>query len=416
MEARRVVITGLGAVTPIGLNVPAFWDALVSGKSGIGPITLFDASQFEVRIAGEVKDFNPEKHFDKKEVRKIDRFVQYAMVAAREAVADAGINFDHEDRNRIGVLIGAGIGGIDFIEEQHLVLIKKGAKRVSPFLIPKIIPNMAPGMVSIDLGLRGPNVAVVTACATGTHAIGDAFKIIQRGQAIAMVAGGTEAAITPLAIAGFSNMQALSKQNDHPERASRPFDARRDGFVISEGSGVVLLEEMDHALCRGARIYGEVVGYGLTADAYHITAPSPDGQGAARSMQMALDDAGLQPTEVDYINAHGTSTPLNDKLETVAIRKVFGEHAYKFAVSSNKSMVGHMLGAAGAVEAIASVLTLYHGIMPPTINYEYPDPECDLDYVPNTARRGRVHVVMSNSLGFGGHNCTIVLKEFKNPS
>jgi 3-oxoacyl-[acyl-carrier-protein] synthase II len=416
MESRRVVITGVGAVTPIGLNAAEFWGALIAGKSGVGPITYFDASEFEVRIAGEVKNFKPEEHFEKKEIRKIDRFVQYAIVAAREAVANSGINLEEEDRNHIGVLIGAGIGGIDFIEEQHLVLTQKGPRRVSPFLIPKIIPNMAPGMVSIYLGVRGPNVAVVTACATGTHAIGDAFNLIQRGQATAMIAGGTEAAITPLAIAGFSNMQALSKQNDNMEKASRPFDAERDGFVIAEGAGVLLLEEMEHALRRGARIYCEIVGYGLTADAYHITAPSPDGEGAARSMQMAIDDAGLKPEEVDYINAHGTSTPLNDKLETVAIKAVFGERAYQIPVSSNKSMVGHMLGAAGAVEGIASAFTIYHGIIPPTINYEHPDPECDLDYVPNKARKQEVRIVISNSLGFGGHNCTIALKRFERPS
>ncbi len=413
MEKKRVVITGIGAVTPIGLTAREFWNNLVAGKNGVGAITYFDASDYSTKIAAEIKGFNPEDYFDRKDSRKLDQFVRFAVVAARETIADAGLNLSEEDSNHIGVIVGAGIGGIGYIEEQHLVLMKKGARRVSPFLIPKIIANMAPGQIAIYLGLKGPNTAVVTACASGTHAIGDAFKIIQRGDAVAMLAGGTEAAISPLGVAGFCNMQALSQRNEEPEKASRPFDAQRDGFIMGEGAGIVLLEELEHALKRKARIYCEITGYGLTADAFHITAPSPDGEGAARAMKMAVDDAGLRPEEVDYVNAHGTSTPLNDKLETQAIKTVFGEHAYKMAISSNKSMVGHLLGAAGGAEAIATVLTITEGIIPPTINYENPDPDCDLDYVPNAARKANVRIAISNSLGFGGHNCTIVLKKFE---
>ncbi len=413
MEKKRVVITGIGAITPIGLTAREFWNNLVAGKNGVGVITHFDASNYSTKIAAEVKGFNPEDHFDRKESRKIDQFVRFAVVAARETIADAGLNLSGEDSNHIGVIVGAGIGGIGYIEEQHLVLMKKGARRVSPFLIPKIIANMAPAQIAIYLGLRGPNLAVVTACASGTHAIGDAFKIIQRGDAVAMLAGGTEAAISPLGVAGFCNMQALSQRNDEPEKASRPFDVQRDGFIMGEGAGIIFLEELEHALKRKARIYCEITGYGLSADAFHITAPSPDGEGGARAMKMAVDDAGLRPEEVDYINAHGTSTPLNDKLETQAIKTVFGKHAYKMAISSNKSMVGHLLGAAGGAEAIATALTITEGIIPPTTNYENPDPDCDLDYVPNAARKANVRIAISNSLGFGGHNCTIVLKKFE---
>jgi 3-oxoacyl-[acyl-carrier-protein] synthase II len=413
MEKKRVVVTGLGAMTPIGHTAREFWNNLVAGKNGVGPITHFDASNYRTKIAAEVKGFKPEDYFDRKDIRKLDRFVQFAVIAAREAVADAGLTLSNEDSNRIGVVVGVGIGGIGYIEEQHLVLINKGASRVSPFLIPKIIANMAPGQIAIYLGVKGPNTAVVTACASGTHAIGDAFKIIQRGDAAAMIAGGTEAAISPLGVAGFCSMQALSERNDEPEKASRPFDAKRDGFIMGEGAGIILLEELEHALKRKARIYCEITGYGYTADAYHITAPSPNGEGGARAMKMAIDDAGFSPEEVDYVNAHGTSTPLNDKLETQAIKTVFGEYAYKMPISSNKSMVGHLLGAAGGAEAIATILTIVEGIIPPTINYENPDPACDLDYVPNTARKASVTNAISNSLGFGGHNCTIVFKKFE---
>lgn len=414
MEKKRVVVTGLGAITPIGNTVKEYWEGLISGKSGIGGITKFDLTDFSTRIAGEVKNFDPTNIIPKKELKKLDYFTQYAIIASKEAFEDSGLSIEQSDPNHIGVLVGVGIGGIGVVEEQHDVLIKGGCKKVTPFLIPKLIPNMASGQVSIYLGVKGPNTCVSTACATGTHAIGDSFKIIQRGDAIAMVCGGTESAITPLSIAGFSNMRALSERNDEPQRASRPFDKERDGFVMGEGAGVIVLEELEHALKRGAKIYAEIIGYGLTGDAYHMTAPSPGGEGGARAMKMAIDDAGVKPEEVDYINAHGTSTPYNDKLETDAIKTVFGEHAYKLAVSSTKSMVGHLLGAAGGVEGVALALTIKDDIIPPTINYEVPDPECDLDYVPNTARHTKVNIGISNSLGFGGHNCTIAMKKFKN--
>ncbi len=412
MSKNRVVVTGLGAITPLGLNVQEYWDGLISGKSGIGMITTFDTTQHSVKIAAEVKNYVGENHFDKKDVRKIDKFVQYSVVASREAISDAGIDLSKEDVTKIGVLVGVGIGGIGTIEEQHSILVNKGPSRVSPFLIPRMIPNIASGQISIYLGLKGPNSCVVTACATGTHAIGDAFRMIERGDAVAMICGGSESAITPLGLAGFSNMQALSTRNDAPEKASRPFDAQRDGFVMGEGCGILCLEELEHAKARGAKIYCEIIGYGLTGDAYHITAPAPEGEGGARCMDMAVKSAGLKPEDVDYVNAHGTSTPLNDKLETTAIKKVFGEYAKKLQISSNKSMIGHLLGAAGGAEAVATCLTIKNSIIPPTINYEFPDPECDLDYVPNTARKCDVNVAISNSLGFGGHNTTIVLKKF----
>ena len=412
MDFRRVVVTGLGAVTPIGNTVDEYWQGLKDGRSGVGPITRFDATKQTVRIAAEVKGLNPEDHFEKKEIKKLDYFVRYAVVAGREAFKQSGLNLEQHDANEIGVLIGVGMGGVLTIEEQHEVLMTRGPGRVTPFLVPKMIPNMAAGMVSIDLGLKGPNSAVSTACASATHAIGDAFRIIQRGDATAMVCGGAESVITPLSIAGFANMGALSVCNDTPDCASRPFDANRTGFVMGEGSGLLVLEELEHAKSRGAHILAEIVGYGLTGDAFHMTSPGPNGEGGARCMRMCLRSAGLQPEQVDYINAHGTSTPLNDKLETQAIKTVFGEHAYKVAVSSNKSMIGHLIGAAGGVEAVATVQTIREGYIPPTINYSERDNECDLDYVPNTVRQQKVDIAISNSLGFGGHNATIALRRY----
>ncbi len=413
MEKKRVVVTGLGVITPIGNDTRTFWDALVSGKSGAGPITYFDTSNNNSRIAAEVKRFKPEEHLDRKVVRKTEQFCQFAIVAAREAFSDAGFSKDSINSDRFGVIIGVGIGGIGLIEKQNQILVNKGPRRVTPFLIPKIIPNMASAMVAIDLGLKGPNSCVVTACASGTNATGDAFRTIQRGDAIYMITGGAEAAITPLGLAGFDNMHAITRRNDAPEKASRPFDKERDGFLLAEGAGILVLEELEHAKSRGAKIYCEIVGYGFSGDAYHLTAPPPEGEGAARAMRAALNDAGIPPSAVDYINAHGTSTPLNDKTETQAIKTVFGEHAYKLAISSNKSMIGHMLGAAGAAEAVATALTIHEGKIPPTINYENPDPDCDLDYVPNTARTAPVNIAISNSLGFGGHNAVIVMRRWE---
>ncbi|WP_067921968.1 beta-ketoacyl-ACP synthase II [Alicyclobacillus shizuokensis] len=409
---RRVVITGLGVVTPLGNDVSTFWDNLVAGRSGISRIESFDVSSLPVQIAGQVKEFEVEKYLDPKEARRIDRFAQFAIAAATQAVEDSGLDIREDNADRVGVYIGSGIGGIHTLLENHIVLRERGPRRVSPFMIPMMIANMASGHVSILTGARGPNSASVSACATSTNAIGDAFKIIERGAADAMLAGGSEAAIVDLAIAGFANMKALSTRNDEPTRASRPFDKDRDGFVMSEGAGVMVLESLDHALARGARIYAEIIGYGMSGDAYHITATPPDGSGAYRAMRQALEDANLRPEDVDYINAHGTSTELNDKSETLAIKELFGEHAYRLAISSNKSMIGHMLGAAGGVEAIATVKTLVEGTLPPTINYETPDPECDLDYVPNQARKAQPEVAMSNSFGFGGHNAAIILKRY----
>jgi len=413
MEFRRVVVTGLGAVTPIGNTVQDYWNGLLAGKCGISTITRFDPSNHSTKIAGEVKDFNAEDHFEKKEIKKLDYFVRYAVVAGRETFKSSGLDLEQHDPNEIGVLVGVGMGGVLTIEEQHDVLVNKGTGRVTPFLVPKMIPNMAAGMISIDLGLKGPNSCVATACASATHAIGDAFRMIQRGDANAMIAGGAESVITPLSIAGFGNMGALSACNDAPYCASRPFDKNRSGFVMGEGAGLLMLEELEHAKKRGANILAEVTGYGLSGDAYHMTAPSPGGEGGARAMRMALRSAGIQPTDVDYINAHGTSTPLNDKLETEAVKAVFGDHAYKVAVSSNKSMIGHLIGAAGGVEAVATVKTIEESKIPPTINYENVDPDCDLDYVPNTMREANVKVAISNSLGFGGHNATIVLRKYE---
>ncbi|MGQ0570462.1 MAG: beta-ketoacyl-ACP synthase II [Armatimonadota bacterium] len=406
---RRVVVTGLGVVSPIGTGPEAFWLGLVAGRSGIDRITAFDASAFTTRIAAEVRDFDPTAYMDRKEARRNDRFVQFAYAATRIALEHSGHAITPAHAARTGVLIGSGIGGAVTWEEQHRTLLERGPDRVSPFFIPMIITNMASGVTSILIGAKGPSSCVVTACATGANAIGDAARLIQRGEVDVMLAGGTEAAITPLSMAGFCSMKAMSTRNDDPPRASRPFDAHRDGFVMGEGAGVVVLEALEHAEARGADILAELIGYGVTADAFHITQPDPEGDGAYRSMASAIADAGIAPEEIDYINAHGTSTPYNDRLETAAIKRLFSGHARGLPVSSTKSMTGHLLGAAGGVEFIACVLALRHGVMPPTINYEVPDPECDLDYVPNVARAGRLRTVMSNAFGFGGHNAILIL-------
>ena len=413
MEQRRVVITGVWAITPVGTGTENCWRALLDGKSGVGTITHFDASEYTTRIAAEVKDFDPEQYIERKEARRMDRFVQFAVAVSKLAVEDSGLEIKANNADRVGVLIGSGIGGTGTWEEQHRILLERGPGRVSPFFVPMLISDMGSGMVSILLGAKGPNLTVVTACATSTHAIGEAFEIVKRGDADVMIAGGSEAAVTPLAVAGFCSMRALSTRNDEPERASRPFDLHRDGFVVGEGAGTVIVEALDHALSRGAPIYGEIIGYGASGDAYHITAPAPEGEGAARSMAAAISDAGIRPGDVDYINAHGTSTDANDKLETTAIKTVFGDHACKVAISSTKSMIGHLLGAAGAVEAIICLCAIRDGIVPPTINYETPDPECDLDYVPNTARKMDVRIAMSNSFGFGGHNATLIFARYE---
>ncbi len=406
--ARRVVITGFGAVTPIGSNVKEFWDSLVEGKSGVDRITVFDPTDFPVRIAGEVKEFDPATFMDRKEVRRTDRFTQLAYKAALESIEDSGIDVS-SNSERIGVLIGSGIGGVGTWEEQHKRLYEGGPGRVSPLFIPMMIIDTASGFVSIKLGAKGPNFSTVSACASGAHAIGFAREIIASGMADAMITGGSEAPVTPLSLAGFSAMKAISTRNEEPERASRPFDKERDGFIMAEGAGILILEELDMARRRNAKIHAEVIGFGMSGDAYHITAPAPGGAGAARAMAMAMRQSGVSPEDVDYINAHGTSTQLNDKFETAAIKSVFNQHARKLQISSNKSMTGHLLGAAGAVELIATALTIETGVVPPTINYENPDPECDLDYVPREARNSKVSIAMSNSFGFGGHNVSIVL-------
>lgn len=410
---RRVVITGIGVVSPIGNNVNDFWQNLVAGKSGIDTISSFDPDKYglTVKIAAEVKNFNPEDYFDKKDAQKFSDFIKFAYAAAMEAMKDADLENANINKDRVGVIVGTGIGGLKDIEEQHDILNEKGARRVSPFFIPYGIANMASGVIAIKYGFRGPNYCVVSACATGNHSIGDAFRIIQRGDADIMIAGGTESAITPLGIAGFASLKALSTRNDEPQKASRPFDKDRDGFVMGEGAGILILEEYEHAKKRGAKIYAEIKGYAATDDAFHVTAPCSDGEGAAMCMRLALKDASLNPEDIDYINAHGTSTPLNDKIETLAIKKVFKDHAYKLKISSNKSMIGHLLGAASAVEAVASVKTIETGIIPPTINLENPDPECDLDYVPNKAIQYDVRNVLSNSFGFGGTNACIILSK-----
>ncbi len=412
MEGRRVVVTGMGAVTPLGEGVEATWRAMLEGKSGIGPITQFDAADFPTKIAAEVKDFDPARYIEAKEIKKMDRFIHLGVAASKMAFEQSGLKITDENADRVGVMVGAGMGGLPAIEKYHKVLLERGPRKITPFFIPMLIVNLASGQVSIMLGAKGPNSAVVTACATGTHNIGDAFKIIQRGDADAMIAGGTESVITPLGIGGFNAMKALSTRNDDPVHASRPFERDRDGFVMGEGAGVMVLEELSFARARGAEIQAEVAGYGLTGDAYHLTAPAPGGDGAARCIAMALKDAGIRPDEVDYINAHGTSTKFNDEFETMAIKRALGGHAYKIPVSSTKSMTGHLLGAAGGVEAIAAVLSIRDGKVPPTVNYENPDSECDLDYVPNAARDVRVDAALSNSFGFGGTNGCLLFKRF----
>jgi 3-oxoacyl-[acyl-carrier-protein] synthase II len=410
---KRVVITGLGCISPVGNDVPTMWHSLLQGRSGVGPITLYDCRDFKCRIAAEVKGFDGSSLFGSREARRMDRYTQFALAATLEALRDSKLKIDESNRDRIGVVIGSGIGGIWTMFEQMQVFLERGPSRVSPFLVPMMLPDTAAGMVAIHLGVRGPNMAVVTACATGTNAIGEAGEIIRRGQAEVVFAGGSEAAIVPIAMAGLGVMTALSTRNDEPQRASRPFDLHRDGFVMGEGAATLVLESLEHAQARGARILAELSGYGSTNDAYHISAPAENGAGAALCMRMALQNAGLTVNDIDYINAHGTGTPLNDKSETAAIKTVFGEAAYHIPVSSTKSMTGHLLGAAGALEAIIATLVIQHNILPPTINYETPDPECDLDYVPNIARPAPVRHVMSNSFGFGGHNATIVLSRFE---
>lgn len=411
-EQRRVVVTGLGVVSPLGIGADRFWDAMMEGRSGVGRITSWDPTGLETQIAAEVRDFDPTEFMDRKEARRNDRFVLFAYAAARMALEDSGLAITPSNAPRVGVLIGSGIGGAITWEEQTQILMTKGPRRVSPFFIPNVIMNMASGVVSILTGAKGPNSSVVTACASGGNAIGDAMRIIQRGDADAMIAGGTEAAITRLSVAGFCAMKAMSTRNDDPARAVRPFDATRDGFVMGEGAGVVVLEALEHAEARGAPILAEVLGYGVTTDAFHITQPDPEGDGALRSMAAALADAALAAEEIDYINAHGTSTPYNDRLETLAIKRLFGDHARRLAISSTKSMTGHLLGAAGGVEFVACILALQHQVLPPTINYRVPDPECDLDYVPNAARPARLRTVMSNAFGFGGHNAILIARAY----
>ena len=408
---RRVVVTGLGVISAIGCAKEEFWGNLIKGKSGVGPLTHFDATKYDSRIAGEVRNFVPHPFISSKDLRRMEKFVQFGVTAAKNAVDDSGLDISKEDPYRIGVIVGSGIGSLRIIEEQHEVILEKGPSRVTPFLIPMLIVNMAAGHISIMIGVKGPNLCTTTACASGSHAIGDAMRIIQYGDADVMIAGGTESCITTLGIGGFCSLKALSTRNNEPERASRPFDKDRDGFVMAEGCGIVILEEMERAKKRNAKIYGEIVGYGMTGDAYHMTAPDPEGEGAARCMVNALKDANLKPEDISYINAHGTSTTLNDKIETLAIKKVFGSFAKKVAISSTKSMMGHQLGAAGAVEFVICCLSIERSIIPPTINYENPDPDCDLDYVPNKARKMKVNTCLSNSLGFGGHNATLCVKK-----
>jgi 3-oxoacyl-[acyl-carrier-protein] synthase II len=409
---RRVVVTGMGMVTPLGVGTEASWQALCRGKSGVGSVTHFDASQFRTRIAGEVKDFNPHDFIDRKLVRRGDRFIHFALAAARMALEDAKLKITSANDERVGVSVGTAMGGIESIEKNHELLIKGKRQQISPFFVPSFLGNMATGQVAITFGAKGANMCTVTACASGTHAIGDAAIVIQRGDVDAMIAGGTEAAIRPLVFAGLDPLKVMSARNDAPEKASRPFDKGRDGFIIGEGAGMVILEELESAQKRGAKIYGEVLGYGLNSDAYHITAPDPEGAGAASCMRLALEDAGISPDRVDYINAHGTSTELNDLSETRAIKSVFGERSHKIPISANKSMMGHMWAGAGVIEAIASLLTIRDSIIPPTINYETPDPECDLDYVPNEARKAEVNIVLSNSFGFGSTNGCLILGKF----
>lgn len=410
---RRVVITGVGAVTPIGIDVETYWNGLKSGASGAGQITQFDTTGYEVTIAAEIKGFQPENYMEKKEARRMDRYCQVALAAANEAVLDSGINFEKEDMTRVGVVVGSGIGGLNSLQTEHTKLMERGPSRVSPFFIPMMISNIAAGQISIAYGTKGPNTSVVTACATSTNSIGDAYRMIQYGDADVLIAGGTESAICEISIAGFNSMKALSKRNDDPTTASRPFDLDRDGFLMGEGAGIVILEDLEHAMKRGAKIYGEVKGYGVSSDAYHITAPAPDGNGAKRAMENAIADGGITKEEIDYVNAHGTSTPMNDELETLAIKATFGEKAKELAISSTKSMTGHLLGAAGAVEVIACLKTIENQFIHPTINYMTPDPKCDLFYVPNKGIEKKVTHALSNSFGFGGHNATLLISKFE---
>ncbi|NYE58214.1 beta-ketoacyl-ACP synthase II [Carboxydothermus ferrireducens] len=409
---KRVVVTGLGLISPLGIGIKENWDNLMKGVSGVREVTSFDTTGFATRIAAEVRDFDPLKFIDKKEARRMDRFTQFAVAATKLAIEDAGLELSKINPERAGIFIGSGIGGIKTLEEQAAILREKGPDRVSPFFVPMMIANMAGGQIAITFGLTGPNETIVSACASGANAVGDAFRCLQRGEVDVAIAGGAEAAITPLSFAGFCSMKAMSTRNDEPEKASRPFDKDRDGFVMGEGAGILILETLEHALARGARIYGEIVGYGVTSDAYHITAPDPEGKGAARAMELALKDARLNPEDIDYINAHGTSTPLNDKVETLAIKKVFGDHAYKLMVSSTKSMTGHLLGAAGGIETIYSILAVFFNQVPPTLNCDEPEEGLDLDYVPNTGRDTVVKAALSNSLGFGGHNVSLIVKKF----
>lgn len=409
---RRVVVTGIGLVTPLGNDVKSTWDSLVNGRTGIGPITRFDASAFASQVAAEVKNFEPDRYFEPKQAKNLDHFVQYAIAAAEEAFTNSGLSIAEEEQDRFGVITGCGMGGLPTIEQTHQVCLEKGPRRITPFLIPRIIPNMPSGHISMRFHAKGPNLALSTACSAGTHAVGEAFRSIAYGDCDMVITGGTESVICPLAVGGFGSMKALSTRNNEPGRASRPFDRDRDGFVIAEGSGMIVLEELEHARRRGATIYAEMAGYGQSSDAYHVAAPPENGEGAARCMQHALRDAGMNPEDIDYINAHGTSTPLNDRCETAAIKTVFGAHAYRLCISSTKSMTGHMLGGAGGIEAAFTALILRHGIIPPTINLEHPDPDCDLDYVPHTARTLKPRVVMSNSFGFGGTNGVIIMKQF----
>jgi 3-oxoacyl-[acyl-carrier-protein] synthase II len=412
MTKRRVVITGVGMITPLGVSTDESWDGLIAGRPGIKKITQFDASAFPTQIAGEVVGFNPEDHIEPKEIKKMDRFIHFALAAASMAMKDSGLKITAENAERAGVIVGSGMGGLHAIEHYHSVYLEKGPRRISPFFIPMLIVNLAAGQISIRFGAKGPNSAPATACATGSHSIGDAFKIIQRGDADAMIAGGTEAVITPLGIGGFNSMKALSTRNHEPDKASRPFDIDRDGFIMGEGAGILILESLESATDRGARIYAEMAGYGMTADAYHITSPSPGGEGAARCMELALKDAGVLASDIEYINAHGTSTKYGDELETIAIKTVFREHAYKLCISSTKSMTGHLLGAAGGVEAVITILCMHHDNVPPTINLDNPDPECDLDYIPHKARKMSVNYALTNSFGFGGTNACLVFKKF----
>ncbi|MBE0477796.1 beta-ketoacyl-ACP synthase II [Candidatus Aerophobetes bacterium] len=412
MDKKCVVVTGMGVISPIGTGLKNFQEALFAGKSGIRRITRFDPSSFRSQIAGEVDGLRVENFLSPKDIKRMDRFTQLGMVAAQEAIIEAGIDTDREDPKRIGVLVGSGVGGLETIEREKITLLEKGPQRVSPFLVPMLITDIASAYIAIKYGFMGPNFSISTACATGNHAIGEAFKIIQRGEADVMVTGGTEAAITPLGLAGFCSMRALSTRNNEPQKASRPFDRERDGFVIGEGAGIIILEELKRAKKRGARILAEIIGFGMSCDAYHITQPVEDGKGIRFAMERVLEDAKLSPDEVNYINAHGTSTPLNDKIETRAIKELFGKRAYDIPVSSTKSMTGHLLGATGGVETIACILAIQNQVVPPTINYEFPDPECDLDYVPNESRQMRVNVALSNAMGFGGHNATLLLRNF----